>query len=66
MKEMWDDIIDVNAGPIATGDATIKDIGTLLFNEILDVCSGIKNLMQKSMDLRISCVFSILLLLHRN
>lgn len=66
MKEMWDDIIDVNAGPIATGDATIKDIGTLLFNEILDVCSGIKNLMQKSMDLRISCVFSTLLLLHRN
>ncbi len=42
MKEQWPDLIDVNAGPIATGDASIRDIGTLLFNEILDVASGRK------------------------
>jgi galactarate dehydratase len=42
MKDMWDDLIDVNAGPIATGEATIQEIGTLLFNEIIDVASGRK------------------------
>lgn len=40
MKDMWHDLIDVNAGPIATGEATIPEIGTLLFNKILDVASG--------------------------
>lgn len=40
MKEMWQDLIDVNAGPIATGDATIRDIGTELFNKIINVASG--------------------------
>ncbi|MED4224401.1 galactarate dehydratase [Neobacillus cucumis] len=42
MKNMWQDLIDVNAGPIATGEATIHEIGTLLFNEIIDVASGRK------------------------
>lgn len=42
MKEQWPDLIDVNAGPIATGDASIEDIGTLLFREIVDVASGRK------------------------
>ncbi|MDD3429889.1 MAG: UxaA family hydrolase [Oscillospiraceae bacterium] len=42
MKEHWFDLIDVNAGPIATGEATIADIGTRLFELILDVASGIK------------------------
>lgn len=59
MKEMWDDIIDVNAGPIATGDATIKDIGTLLFNEIIDVCSGIKKSNAEKHGLKnFLCVFN--------
>lgn len=40
MKEMWQDLIDVNAGPIATGEATIQDIGTELFNKIIAVASG--------------------------
>lgn len=40
MKDMWQDLIDVNAGPIATGDATIQEIGTKLFNKIIDVASG--------------------------
>lgn len=42
MKDMWQDLIDVNAGPIATGEATIQEIGTQLFDEIIDVASGRK------------------------
>ena len=42
LKEQWPDLIDVNAGPIATGEATLPEIGTLLFNEIIDVASGRK------------------------
>lgn len=42
MKAQWMDLIDVNAGPIATGEATIEQIGTLLFREIIDVASGRK------------------------
>ncbi|WP_124065568.1 galactarate dehydratase [Clostridium sp. E02] len=40
MKQMWGDLIDVNAGPIATGDATTAEIGTELFERILEVASG--------------------------
>lgn len=40
LKDLWSDLIDVSAGPIATGDATIPEIGTLLFNMIVDVASG--------------------------
>lgn len=39
-KEQWPDLIDVCAGPIATGDKTISDVGTELFNMIIDVASG--------------------------
>ena len=39
-KEMWPDLIDVCAGPIATGEKEISDVGTELFNLILDVASG--------------------------
>ena len=42
MKEQWPDLIDINAGPVATGEATIADIGTQLFMEIIDVASGRK------------------------
>lgn len=42
MKDMWSDLIDVNAGVIASGDATIPEVGTLLFNMIIDVASGRK------------------------
>jgi galactarate dehydratase len=35
MKDMWADLIDINAGPIATGEATIQEIGTLLFMKLL-------------------------------
>lgn len=42
MKDMWSDLIDVSAGPIAAGDASIRDIGTEIFNMIIDVASGKK------------------------
>ena len=42
MKEQWFDLIDISAGHIATGEATIADVGTEIFNLILDVASGIK------------------------
>ncbi len=42
LKEQWGDLIDINAGLIATGEMTITEVGTLLFNEILDVASGLK------------------------
>ncbi|MBU7592518.1 galactarate dehydratase [Metabacillus halosaccharovorans] len=42
LKEQWQDLIDVNAGQIATGDATIEDVGWELFHFIIDVASGHK------------------------
>ncbi len=42
MKKQWGDLIDFNAGPIAEGDATIEEMGTLLFEEIIAVASGRK------------------------
>lgn len=40
MKNRWMDLIDVNAGPVATGEATIEEIGTIIFKKIIDVASG--------------------------
>ncbi len=42
MKQHWFDMIDLNAGPVASGEKTINEVGTELFNLILDVASGIK------------------------
>lgn len=42
MKEHWFDLIDLNAGPIATGEKTIAQVGGELFELILDVASGVK------------------------
>jgi galactarate dehydratase len=36
------DLIDVDAGTIATGDATIEQVGTQIFQMVLDVASGRK------------------------
>ncbi len=59
MKEQWDDLIDVNAGPIATGDATIPEIGTLLFNEIIEVASGRKQCFAEKYKLHNDlCIFN--------
>jgi galactarate dehydratase len=42
LLEQWPDLIDINAGTIATGEATIEDVGWQLFRFILDVASGKK------------------------
>lgn len=42
MKNHWFDMIDISAGAVATGEATIADVGTEIFNMILDVASGLK------------------------
>jgi len=42
MKNHWMDMIDISAGKIATGEATVAEVGTEIFNMILDVASGVK------------------------
>src|SRR6266702_1127532 len=42
LAERWGDLIDLDAGSIATGDATIEEVGTQLFKMVLDVASGRK------------------------
>ena len=42
MKAQWPDVIDISAGAVVTGEKTIQEVGTELFNFILDVASGIK------------------------
>ncbi|MGJ9384120.1 galactarate dehydratase [Salipaludibacillus sp. CF4.18] len=42
LLEQWSDLIDINAGTIATGESTIEDIGWELFHFILDVASDRK------------------------
>ncbi len=42
LAEKWHDLIDVDAGRIATGQATIEDVGWELFRFMLDVASGKK------------------------
>jgi len=42
LAERWNDLIDVDAGRIATADATIEEVGWEIFRMILDVASGRK------------------------
>lgn len=42
MKSHWFDMIDISAGAVATGEATIAEVGTQIFHMILDVASGIR------------------------
>jgi galactarate dehydratase len=42
LARRWHDLMDINAGRIATGEATIADVGWELFHFILDVASGRK------------------------
>jgi galactarate dehydratase len=42
LAKRWNDLIDLDAGPIATGEATIEDIGWKLFQLMLEVASGRK------------------------
>jgi galactarate dehydratase len=40
LAERWSDLIDIDAGTIATGDASIQQVGEAIFRLILDVASG--------------------------
>ena len=42
LARRWHDLMDINAGRIADGDATIADVGHELFQFMLDVASGRK------------------------
>ena len=42
MQKQWNDLIDFNAGGIATGEESVEEAGARLFNLILDVASGRK------------------------
>jgi galactarate dehydratase len=42
LARRWHDLMDVNAGSIADGKATIEEVGWELFNLMLDVASGRK------------------------
>jgi galactarate dehydratase len=42
LAERWVDLIDVDAGTIATGEATIEQVGMEIFQMVLDVASGRK------------------------
>jgi galactarate dehydratase len=42
LSQRWHDLIDIDAGTIATGDATIEEVGWQVFRYIIDVASGRK------------------------
>ncbi|HWF67036.1 MAG TPA: galactarate dehydratase [Acidobacteriaceae bacterium] len=42
LARQWPDLIDIDAGTIATGDATIREVGEQIFKLILEVASGRK------------------------
>lgn len=42
LAEKWHDLIDLDAGPIATGERSVQQVGEALFHLILDVASGRK------------------------
>jgi galactarate dehydratase len=42
LARRWHDLMDVNAGKIADGDATIEEVSWELFRLMLDVASGRK------------------------
>jgi galactarate dehydratase len=42
LAEKWPDLIDIDAGRIATGDATVEEVGVEMFQFMMDVASGRK------------------------
>lgn len=42
LQEQWHDLIDINAGKIANGEATIEEVGWEIFMDILEVAGGTK------------------------
>jgi len=57
--DLWSDLIDVNAGTIATGEKSIEEVGVEIFNLILDVASGKKKSWAEEYKLENSlCIFN--------
>jgi galactarate dehydratase len=42
LAERWSDLIDIDAGTIVTGEASIQQVGEAIFHYILEVASGRK------------------------
>ncbi len=42
LAKRWHDLMDIDAGTIATGHETVEEVGWRIFREILDVASGKK------------------------
>lgn len=40
LARRWHDLIDIDAGPVASGEATLEEMGWRMFEEILAVASG--------------------------
>lgn len=47
LANRWHDLMDVNAGRIADGEATVEDMGWEMFRTLLDVASGRKTWAEK-------------------
>ena len=47
MKDLWNDLIDFDAGPIAVKEETVAEAGERLFELILDVASGKQTLAEE-------------------
>jgi galactarate dehydratase len=47
LARRWHDLMDLNAGRIADGEATIEDIGWALFHQLLEVASGRRTCAEK-------------------
>jgi len=59
LNDFWSDLIDINAGTIATGEQSIKDVGFDIYNLILDVASGKKKPWAEEYKLENSlCIFN--------
>jgi galactarate dehydratase len=56
LRDRWEDLIDLDAGRIATGEASIADVGWELFRLILDVASGRKQVAADRLGLHNSMV----------
>lgn len=40
LAERWHDLMDIDAGPIAEGRATVAELGELMFRSLLEIASG--------------------------
>ncbi|MCG6903299.1 MAG: galactarate dehydratase [Rhodobacter sp.] len=40
LARRWHDLIDIDAGPVATGETSIEEMGQRMFQHMLDVASG--------------------------